>query len=223
MAGQINLYNARYLKRRELLTLANVFIAAGLIVVALAGASALAWRTGAARQAEAAVAEATLQQLREQLEVEARAAGNRRPSPQLAAEVARFEALLQRRERILKLLDSGAVGNTSGFSEFLRGLARQAPEGLWLTGFSIAAGGADMEIRGRMLDGAALPEFIRRLGTEKAFQGRSFAALTVTRPDMPQAVPAAAAGGALPAPAAAPRHVDFILTPRLEQSPGASR
>lgn len=223
MSAQINLYHERYLKQRDLLALANVVGAAVALLVALGAYGAWAWRDAAARQAEAAAAEVTLKQVKEQLEAQAKAASTRKPSPQLAAEVASAEALLARREQIVKLLEGGDMGSTAGFAEYLRGFARQAPEGLWLTGFTIGGGGKDMEIRGRMLNGAALPEYIRRLGTEKAFQGRSFAALTVNRPDAPVA-PASQAqppgGAVLPAPTLPPRHVEFVLTPILENAGG---
>lgn len=212
MSAQINLYHERYLKQREWLTLTHVVAATVALLVALGAAAGWAWRDAAARQTEAAAAEARLKAVKD----ETAAVAGRKPSAQLAAEIAGAEALLARREQIVKLLEGGVIGNTAGFSDYLRGFARQAPDGLWLTGFTIGSGGKDMEIRGRMLNGTALPEYIRRLGSEKAFQGRSFAALTLNRADA-QPAPAAAAAGAASSPSApAPRYVEFVLTPTLE-------
>jgi hypothetical protein len=151
----------------------------------------------------------------------------------LIAELDSAETSVRRRGDIARLLESGAIGSTGGFSDYLRGFARQAPEGLWLTGFTIGAGGNDMEIRGSMLNPATLPDYIRRLGTEKSFQGRNFAALTMNRADAaPAAQPAGAAATAVtPAPSArdtapgsaggitlAPRPIDFILMPKLVEA-----
>jgi hypothetical protein len=85
-----------------------------------------------------------------------------------------------------------------------------------------------MEIRGRMFSPLALPEYIRRLGTEKIFQGRSFAALTMDRPaEVPVARVANttstanapnAANAAQAAQTTAPRYIEFVLTPKWGES-----
>jgi hypothetical protein len=75
-----------------------------------------------------------------------------------------------------------------------------------------------------MLNPATLPEYIRRLGTEKAFQGRSFASLTMNRADPPAAVRPAGPGAAVsPAPSFPPRPVDFILMPKLTEAKDAKQ
>jgi hypothetical protein len=236
MSAQINLYHPRFLKQRELLTLGNVALAAAVLYVVLAAAGGWAWQEAAARKEAAAAAEAQLTAAKEQVAVATKAAAARKPSAQLIAELDSAETSVRRRGDIARLLESGAIGSTGGFSDYLRGFARQAPEGLWLTGFTIGAGGNDMEIRGSMLNPATLPDYIRRLGTEKAFQGRNFAALTMNRADAaPAAQPAGAAATAVtavtPAPSArdtapgsaggitlAPRPIDFILMPKLVEA-----
>ena len=70
-----------------------------------------------------------------------------------------------------------------------------------------------MEIRGSMLAAAALPEYIRRLGAEKAFQGRSFAALTMSRDEPPAAAPEKVVAVS-PAPTFA-QPINFVLMPKL--------
>ena len=236
MSAQINLYHPRFLKQRELLTLGNVALAAVALYVALATVGGWAWQEAAARKEAAAAAEAQLTAAKEQVAVATKAAAARKPSAQLIAELDSAETSVRRRGDIARLLESGAIGSTGGFSDYLRGFARQAPEGLWLTGFTIGAGGNDMEIRGSMLNPATLPDYIRRMGAEKAFQGRNFAALTMNRADAaPAAQPAGAAATAVtavtPAPSArdtapgsaggitlAPRPIDFILMPKLVEA-----
>jgi Tfp pilus assembly protein PilN len=218
MSAQINLYHPRFLKQRELLTLGNVLLAAAVLygVVALAGG--WAWRDAATRAEAAASAETQLKVAKDAVDLATKAAG-RQANPQLIAEVASAEAQLRRRGEIAQLLESGAVGSTGGFAEHLRGLARQVPEGLWLTGFAIGPGGWDMEIRGSMLDAAALPDYIRRLGGEKAFQGRSFASLTMNRAESaPVLRPVGQATAVSPAPTLAPRPIDFVLMPKLAEA-----
>ena len=216
MSAQINLYHPRFLKQRILLTLSNVALAAVVLYAILAAVGGWAWQDAATSRRDAAAAEAQLKAAKGQVEEATRAAGLRKPSPGLAADLANAEGLLRRRSEIAGLLESGAVGSTGGFGEFLRGFGRQASDGIWLTGFTIGSGGNDMEIRGSMLNPAALPDYIRRLGAEKAFQGRSFAALTMNRAEPEAAVrPANQVAAPWPAAGPAPRPIDFVLMPSV--------
>ncbi|MCX7164932.1 MAG: PilN domain-containing protein [Rhodocyclales bacterium] len=241
MSAQINLYHPRFLRQRDLLSLGNVVIAVVTLYTLLAAAGGWAWQNATMHREAAAAVEAQLASAREQVEVATQAAAIRKPSTQLIAELENAEGLLRRRGEIARLLESGAVGSTGGFADYLRGFARQAPEGLWLTGFTIGSGGNDMEIRGSMLNPAALPDYIRRLGTEKAFQGRNFAALTMNRVDTPATVRAVGQGAAVPAAATsigvppapsqgvalrttpAPSPIDFVLLPRLVEAREAGK
>ena len=219
MSAQINLYHPRFLKQRDLLSLGNVALAAVALYTVLAAAGGWAWHDAATRQEAATAAEAQLRSAREQLDAATRAAALRKPSPQLIAELERAEGSLRRRGEIADLLESGAIGSTGGFTDYLRGFARQTPEGLWLTGFKIASGGNDMEISGSMLNADAMPDYIRRLGAEKVFQGRSFAALTMNRVvPAPVVRPAGQDAAVPPAPTLAPRPIDFVLMPRLAEA-----
>jgi hypothetical protein len=190
MSAQINLYNPRYLKQRDPFGLGPVLAATLGFYLLLAILAGWAWHDASQREALAAAVEAQLKAAKAQVAAEAQAATTIKPSAQLLAEVDNVEALLRRREGILRLLEGGAIGTTGGFAEYFRALARQAPEGLWLTGFSVASGG-DIRIEGSTLQAAAVPEYIGRLSREKAFQGKSFAALTMQRP-APINAPAAA-------------------------------
>ncbi|MCF8151875.1 MAG: PilN domain-containing protein [Burkholderiaceae bacterium] len=215
MSAQINLYHPRFLKQRDLLSLGNVLLVATALYLLLAAAGGWVWRDVQARQAKAAASEAALIALKRQVDVATRAAAGRKPSPQLAAELERAESQLGRRADIARLLEGGEIGGTDGFAEYFRGLARQAPQGLWLTGFTIGAAGADMEIRGRVLDPASLPDYIQRLGQEKAFQGRSFAALTMNRAAAAPVVGSARPGAAVsPAPTLGVSAIEFVLLPK---------
>lgn len=231
MSAQINLYNPRYLKQREWLALGPVLAAALGLYLLFAVTGGWMSREASRRQAVAAAVEAQLKVARAQVAPAMQAAADRKPSAQLLAEVENVEALLRRREGILRLLEGGAIGTTAGFAEHLRALARQAPEGLWLTGFSISAGGGDIRISGSTLNAATVPDYIGRLGREKAFHGKSFSALTMQRP-APPGLPGKAADGTAvalvgaavpPAPTVAtvassappaPQAIDFVLLPK---------
>lgn len=224
MSAQINLYHPRFLRQRDPLSLGNLVIATAVLYAALALAGGWASREAARRGQSALAVDSQLKAAKAQMTVETEAAKARKPSPQVLAELERTEALLRRRSEIAQLLESGIIGSTGGFAGYLRGFARQAPEGLWLTSFNIGAGGSDMEIRGSLLNPAALPEYIRRLGTEPAFQGRNFASLSMEReaPPVPARPAAAGTAAVAPAPTSLPRAIDFVLLPKRVEAPAAT-
>lgn len=98
---------------------------------------------------------------------------------------------------------SGAVGNTSGYSEYMRAFSRQAVQGLWLTSFQVSGGEAQISLSGAVLNPESLPAYIQRLGQESVMRGKTFTTLQMQQP---KAEGSAAAGSA-----AAPRYVEFRL------------
>lgn len=81
--------------------------------------------------------------------------------------------------RIRSARDAYAVEGAGGYSEFFRALARQSDGALWITGLAVSADSRSIELRGRMLDGAVLPDYLRRLNGEHRFKGRPFAQLQI--------------------------------------------
>ncbi len=217
MSQQLNLLNPALRKPREWLAAAPLAISCGVLLAVLAVAAILA-RTQADIGEHAAERQAaSLKLAQDKLTALAKVAAESKPNLQLAAEIANARALLKGREEVMRVLEGGVIGNTTGFAEYLRGFARQTTEGLWLTGFTIGAGGDEMEIRGRMLNPSALPEYIRRLNHERVFKGRSFAALNIRRSedDKGRKGAAPAPGAKSPAPAAPPAYVEFVLLPSI--------
>lgn len=213
MSQQINLYNPALRRQREWLSLANVALAAAGFAVLLAVAGG-ALRFQAGQRAQAALAlDAELAQARLRLAQVAGAGGLAAAEAQLKT----LEETLAARREVLAALQSGgglSPDATTGFADYLRGLARQTVSGLWLTGFSVAQGGEGMEIRGRMLVAERLPDYIRRLNAEKVFAGRQFVSLQVERPVERDARPAV---GLTP-------HNAFVLTAvRAEAPKGGAR
>lgn len=203
MAGQINLYDPALGRQRDWLALGNV-VGAGLLLVVVLGVVGYGVRLGSAPLAsQAASAQVRLTELRAEVAALETQAAARKPDPQLAEVLKARRVLLEMRGEVVATLRRG-IGTAGHVAhvDYLRGLARQSFDGLWLTGFSLAGPEGSIEIRGRTVDPALLPEYIRRLNGEAAFQGRAFAALKI---DSPPPAPAGAA--------AAPRYHDFVLAP----------
>ena len=180
MSAQINLYHARFLKVHDWLNLNNLAVAAVALFSVLGVVSLIAHRDLSRQQNAAVATSSELEAVKLALD-QANQLASRTANPQLVAEVRHAQATLTRREEIARLLESGAIGNSGGFSVYLLGFAHQVPAGLWLTGFTLGAGGSDMEIRGSTFDEKIVPDYIRRLGSEKIFQGRQFSALSLQR------------------------------------------
>ena len=106
----------------------------------------------------------------------------RKPSPELEARVSELEAQLKARQEVVDALQKGLVGTTNGFSEYMRVFSRQNVQGVWLTGFDIAAGGDDLTIMGRALNADLVPAYLQRLNREAAIQGRGFGSMVISQP-----------------------------------------
>lgn len=214
MTQQINLYDPRLRRQRELLTATNLVLASMvlLLIVMIAGA----WvRTMAGKaEAESALLAPQAKALQDQLPVLGRQLATRKPDARLEQQLAEMRAQEASRVAILALLQKGLGPGAISFAEYLRGFARQTPGGLWLTGFTVASDGTGMEIQGRTTNPALIAEYIKRLNGEKAFQGRAFAALQLGVPGSTAGSNVAAATGAAAANnlSLAPSYHEFTLT-----------
>ena len=214
MSQQINLYDSKLLREREWLTIANLAAAVGVLLLALGGWGALVRSHVATLEAESQVLAPQIKELQDQVLAVGKQMAEVRSDPKLEANLAAARDLLVFRSEIVAVLKKGVGPESIGFAEYLRGLARQTPHGLWLTGFTVGDGGASMTIRGRMTDPALLPEYIQRLNGENGFKGRAFAALDVAAGHAEPAVQNPPVAGAPPAGSDVPApFYEFTLTP----------
>jgi hypothetical protein len=207
MSQQINLLNPALLRRPFALNAATALLAG--VIAALAGSGGYAWHEQqrlAVLEGEAAALESRVKELRGQkLSAQPPAARAERATE---AELAQLAARLKTRHEVLHLLEGAGVGDTRGFSEYLRAFAAPAIDGLWLTGFDIADGGGELTITGRALRAELVPAYLERLNREGVLQGRQFASMHITEPE----VRSDATGGTKPPPEAAPRFLQFEIS-----------
>ena len=140
-----------------------------------------------------------------------------KPNAQLEAALAALDAQLKDRQEIIQTLKSGAVGNTEGFSDYMRAFSRQSINGLWLTAFDIA--GNELALQGRTLSADLVANYLKQLNQEKALQGRRFAAMRISQPppELAAAAPAAepkADKGTKDQKPAMPRFLEFSISTR---------
>lgn len=197
MSQQINLYNPVFLKRKKYFS-ANAMLQALLMVAA---GSALfyayaAYQVGLlAKQSEEAGNRHTTEQLK--LARYAAEFSPQQASLSLEEELRKEEARAAAQRALIETMKGGAIGNTAGYSEYMRAFARQAVGGLWLTGFDIAEDGARIGMSGAVLSPELLPAYIQRLSGETVMRGKIFASLQMRQPKAEEGKTA--------------RHIEFTL------------
>lgn len=182
MSQQINLFNPVFLKQKKYFSALTMLQALGLIVLgsALFYGYALYQVAQMSRQTEEMGKRYAAEQAR--LVGFANEFSPQRAGQLLEEELKQLERQAAAQELQLQLLQSGALGNTGGYSEYMRAFARQSVKGLWLTAFDIAGDGAQMSLSGAVLDPHLVPVYIRRLSREKIMQGKTFSTLQMQQP-----------------------------------------
>lgn len=214
MAQHINLYDPALRRRQDPLALLNVVMGALLLSGAVLSAGLAARSHVPALAAQVAANDAQLKTLRTQLTVLGQQMAARKSDPRLEQDLETAKATLAARGEVLDYLNRRMGTDAVSYADYLRGFARQGMPGLWLTGFEYRSADGGMEIAGRLTEPSLLPEYIRRLNREPAFQGRAFAALRLA--DGQELQPAAPPAGLGRRAEASAAYHSFRLIPRLE-------
>lgn len=208
MSQQINLFNPILLKQKKVFTARPMLEALAVLV---AGALVLVFygqQSVAALQGELAAGGKQLAQRKARQASAGVQFVPRQKSAELAQQLAAAELELASLRKVAALLQRGEIGNTAGYADYFRALARQNVAGLWLTGVSIVGAGNEIAVRGRALQPALVPAYIGRLGREPVLHGKSFASLQIEQ--ALQAPNEGSASGAAAGAAVAP-YVEFSL------------
>lgn len=203
MSQQINLFNPAFSKRRKWFTALMLAQVLAVMLLALAGTAAYLHSQKKVAESQVAGLAARLEQERQRLASVSAEYAPRQKNAALEKRISELEEQLEGEEAVLEVLQSGRLGNTAGYSGYLRAFARQVVNGLWLTGFSINGAGRDMVIAGRTLRPDLVPAYLLRLNQETVIQGGSFAALEMQQP---KPVP-----GTDGKPAQLPNYLEFRL------------
>lgn len=206
MSQQINLFNPILLKQKKYFSALTMAQALGLL---LAGSLLLAVYTHyqLSRLGTAVtVNSARLEVAKQQLGTISGLYGDKENSQLM--EIRKTEAELQSLQQIFDILQTGKLGSTQGYAEYMRAFSRQIIGGLWLTGFSIHGAGSDIELQGRTVQPALVPAYLRRLKHEPVLQGKSFARINMQVPGQKLAALAGSATSSQPVVAA---YIDFSL------------
>lgn len=176
---QINLFNPAFQPHKQIVTAANIALAACTVVAGVAVLAVIGRMEAAALQQQANAGLDQLAQRQARLASVETEFAPRKKDPTIDAQVAEGERQLAAMRHISGALTRGELGDTSGFAGYFKALARQSAQGLWLTGVTVDAGGAQIGIKGRTIDPAMVPGYLNRLTHEPLMQGKSFASLQI--------------------------------------------
>ena len=185
LSQQINLFQFEFHSRRELVSAKNVQNLL-IIMIALLGLMSVYDYFHERSQADYLV---ELQTQKAELEVSLQNTKQTAPSmvidSKLKQQVDGFKNDVVTKQQVLDALSGQSFGNTSGFSGFFNGLAKQNVTGLWLTHFKIREGGKNIGITGSAYEPELVPDFLKKLSAERIFQGTNFQTFQVKREENP--------------------------------------
>lgn len=179
MSQQINLFNPAFEQQKKLLSAAGIALGAGVTVVVLAVTGMVLQSRVAGLQREADAGAVRLEAAQKHLGEVGIQFAPRASDSALAGSLGEAESQREALRRVADVIERGELGNTQGYSEYFRALARQRVEGLWLTGVRIGGAGQDIGVRGRALDPALVPGFLGRLRNEPVMQGKAVGSLQI--------------------------------------------
>jgi len=182
VSQQINLFNPIFLKQKKYFSVVTMLQA--LVLILLGSVLVYGYAQYEVQQLQEQSAEATrrFEDAQNRLTRYAAEYSPQQANLLLQEQLKKTEADLAAQQELINTLKSGAIGNTQGYSPYMRAFARQVVPGLWLTAFSITGDGAQMSLSGGVLNPGLLPEYIRRLDREEIMYGKTFASLQMSQP-----------------------------------------
>ena len=177
MSQQINLFNPIFMKQRKYFSLLAMLQALAMVIAgSLIFYGYAIYQVGQLKlQSEETAKRYNAEQKR--LVSYATEFSPQKSIQLLQNEVQRLEKQAVEQKEVIETLKSGAVGNTTGYSQYMRAFSRQVVPGLWLTAFKVTGDAAQISLSGGVLKPELLPAYIQRLGREGVMKGKVFSTL----------------------------------------------
>lgn len=186
MSQQINLFTSQFRKQVVLLSADLIAAAAISMLVLMLVISAWTYYSGNQLRSEVNVITARVNVAQARLDTLLQERDPVTQAKVLDDEIARQESAMAERREVASVLKGSDFGDTHGYSDYLRAMARQIVDGVWIRRFDIAGAGRHFTIEGSTLRADLIPMYIKRLSGEDAMRGRQFATLML-RPPKPAA------------------------------------
>lgn len=181
MIQQVNLYTDELRPRKEKLRATMAFSILVLSLAVIAGSAGFVRFQESRLQAQVDSRQAQNDQLQRSVEQLTAEAEVRQPDPEVEAALDRVTATLARRQRLLERVENLVASEASGFSTPLSALARQVPQGLWLTHIRLDGQEGHVALAGKSQSGRLVPVYLEKLSDEPAFAGKTFGSFRLDR------------------------------------------
>jgi hypothetical protein len=212
---QINLYQPIFSEQRKPLSGVVVALFFGLLIAVLAGNSVYA--NMQLQQLRATVENLRIEQGEQEslLTANGEELANKEKPAVVDARIKTLDKMINERRAALKVLQSGAAGQTTGFATRMEALARRHVDGLWIDRLVLSGTTGSMSLSGSALDADTVPLYLRSLAQESVLSGTRFDEFVIERPTKegaPSAEIAAEDGGvdaSAKKQATGPSHIRF--------------
>jgi hypothetical protein len=209
MSQQINLFNPIFLVQKKYFSATAMLQTLGLVLAGMVLIDLVAVRQTSALEKLLADTVRDAEQRREQLIALGKQFSDQGTSKKLEEDIAYVEQRLRSRRELLEEMRTSVGGNADGFSSYLKALARQRTQGVWLTGIEVGGKSNGIVVRGKALNSDLVPIYVESLSREPVFAGRALSGLQVIAVAPP---PGTAPGVGTP-PAGPPlRYLEFTLS-----------
>lgn len=185
LTQQINLYQSEFHIRAELVSAKNLQNLLLLMIGVLLIVSAYDYFKSQNQQSYLSDLKLQREKLQLRLASEKQNAPSMLVDNKLQQQVARFKKEVVVKQQVLDALSGQSFGNTSGFSNYFRGLSEQNVVGLWLTKLNITAGGKHIGLTGSAFRPELIPDFLKNLSDDKVFKGTDFQTFLLKREKNP--------------------------------------
>ncbi|WP_218309340.1 hypothetical protein [Alteromonas antoniana] len=179
MKHRINLYQASFQPRLDLLSLSSVAAAIGGLLAVMLVTWAIMTAVASSTEEELAALTAENQHLQNDVNAMQAVLAEREPDPVLTAKVNALKNTLSKQDRLLEELASREVIRNTGFAQLMTDLAAQSRADIWLQ--SVAVSESMMLLQGQVSQPEAMPQWLTRLAQTPSFSGRTFDSASVMR------------------------------------------
>jgi len=185
LSQQINLFNPIFLKQKRHFSALTMAQALAVVLVGVLAMYAYQVRQNQTLARVLAQTDQEVEARRIQITRFGKEFSTQGATRSLSEELAAAEARLAQRRTLLDDVKTGVGGDVEGYSRYLAALARQAMPGVWLTGVDIGGKSSALVIKGRALDSALVPAYMRGLNRAAPLAGRRVDELRLTAKEAP--------------------------------------
>lgn len=183
MQQQINFYRAEFRREQRAFGANTMISACGAIALAMLLGYAFAAQKMSGIETELQIVNqqelAAIDRLEQLRPIVDAAAGERTWADRLDDAT----RTLEEKQLVLSLVQGSTLGDTLGFSRYLRSLARQDFEGLWLTRISLSALGNRNRLEGKALRAELVATYLQSLAAEPPFAKQRFHQFQIDGPE----------------------------------------